>query len=214
MLINCLVVWSKPFIVRDVAWTRPVIHRHDKPWCLRPPPNPAGGLNIFRAGFRLPVDHHQPQPVDVDAHGNHIRRQQNIDGLRLTGGNFQLFENLWNLRGSNSARQFTVFILDFSRLPTAPFGKIFYALDDVVFNQPERTTEFAQAVKVADQCGIGICNARSVLSKLLTGYLQQNSINTHQGAFHTSSRSANAEIISAGSLRDRLSLSEEGVACM
>lgn len=78
MCIEGVVVVLKGLKMGQIAGPRPVIDRAHQPWAAGRAPHAAGRLDILGGGFGLPSHHHQPQPFDIDSHGDHIGGQNHI----------------------------------------------------------------------------------------------------------------------------------------
>src|SRR5262249_45059855 len=76
---------AESFVVADGAGTGPVGNGDDEAGRLAA--DPACGLDVLGRGLRLSVHDHESEAVDVDADGDHVAREKDIDripaGLRL-----------------------------------------------------------------------------------------------------------------------------------
>ena len=74
-----LVVVAEALVVRTVPRLVDVEQRDDETGLFGIATHAAGGLNVLRVGLGLPVDHHQAEPGNVKAHGDHVGRQRAVD---------------------------------------------------------------------------------------------------------------------------------------
>ena len=69
----------KSLVVRPVAGLVDVEQRHHQARPLGVAADAAGRLDVLGAGLRLTEHDHQPQPRDVQTHGNHVGGDGHID---------------------------------------------------------------------------------------------------------------------------------------
>ena len=65
------------FVVGEISCSHPVEHRDYEARMLAS--HTASRLNILGRCFGLTGHHHEPEPIDIDAHRNHVRCEKNID---------------------------------------------------------------------------------------------------------------------------------------
>ena len=76
-----LVVVPEAFVVGTVARLVDVEERHDKPRPLVVSADAARGLDVLGVRLRLAEDDHQPEPRDVEADRDHVRRDGAVHAL-------------------------------------------------------------------------------------------------------------------------------------
>ena len=77
VLVEARVVVLEALVVREVARARPVVDRADD--AGRCATDTARRLDVLGRRLRLAGDDHQAEPPDVDADGDHVRREQDVD---------------------------------------------------------------------------------------------------------------------------------------
>ena len=77
VLIEVSVVVLKRLVVGAFARSRPGEHGANQ--TREGAPHAAGGLDAFRCALGLAIDRHQPLPIHVDPHRQHVGRQHHID---------------------------------------------------------------------------------------------------------------------------------------
>jgi len=80
VLVEGGVVVLEGLVVRQVPRPGPVVDRAHDAWSRPLTTDPAGGLDVLARSLRLSGDDHQAQPLDVDAHRHHVRRQEHVYG--------------------------------------------------------------------------------------------------------------------------------------
>ena len=69
----------EPFVMRSVTRPVHVEERHDQTGPILVTTDAARGLDVFGRGLRLTENHHQPKPRDVEADGDHVRGESDVD---------------------------------------------------------------------------------------------------------------------------------------
>ena len=133
------------------------------------PSHTAGRLNVFGRRFWLPLNDHQPEPGDVQANGDHVCGERDIDcvsgtraELRLEGllrfrhlvrgyarGQFQQFLNL-------SIGKWTVLGIEPPALGSVTPG----AVSHFILDNPARAAELTQRIEIAKRRHIRIAGVR------------------------------------------------------
>ncbi|MNZ97638.1 hypothetical protein D3C78_1168870 [compost metagenome] len=68
-------------VMREIPWSSPSEDGTDKPGKLTP--YTTGRLDVFRRPFRLTIDGHDAQSIDVDTDRQHVGRQHDVDSTRI-----------------------------------------------------------------------------------------------------------------------------------
>ena len=107
-----LVIDLEAFIVGAVARLVDVVDRDHQARAVLVAAHAAGGLDVLRAGFRLPEDDHQAKPRDVEADRDHIGGDGDMHRFVLTKGQRQAALGFRHSRRALAAGQFDGFVID------------------------------------------------------------------------------------------------------
>src|SRR5699024_5231837 len=96
--------------------------------------HPASSLDVFGARWWLPHHRHEAEPVQIEADGDHVRGQANIEGFAFGGeSTIEELESLGHLAARAPAREFLRPRVDHSRrLEAAPSCKQAQALPHII----------------------------------------------------------------------------------
>ena len=135
-------------VVRAVPGSRRVEHGDHQPGVSAA--DPARGLDVLGGRLRLAHHGHEAEPVDVDADGDHVGREDDIEGLRIWMPDIHPAQVVGDVTRWLPAGQLDA-MLDLPPVACVPAAEELEAVIDVVLDLHPGTAEDAQAVEVADQ---------------------------------------------------------------
>ena len=107
-----LVIDLEALIVGAVARLMDVVDRYHQTGAVLVAAYAARGLDVLRARFRLPENHHQAQPRNVEAHRDHIGSDRDMYSFVLPKRQRQATLGLRHPRRALAAGQFDRFVID------------------------------------------------------------------------------------------------------
>ena len=218
-----LVVVAEPLVVGAVPGLVCIQQGDHQPRPLIVPPHPAGGLDVLGMGLRLALNHYQPQPGNVQAHGDHVGGDGAIDPLLLVEGAFQPLPRFGHLVGGDAGGQLQHLGKGAAVPEQAPrfadalaLAVLLEGVLHLLLQNAPGAAEFAQAVEVAEHGHVRV--GRVVLVLVPAGFPKGPLRRAHQrqpdlahDQFGAASRGGDAEIAASRRLLQRLGAGKERI---
>ena len=216
-------VVAEPLVVGAVPGLVCVQQGDHQPRPLIVPPHPAGGLDVLGMGLRLALNHHQPQPRNVQAHGDHVGGDGAIDPLLLVEGAFQPLPRFGHLVGGDAGGQLQHLGKGAAVLEQAPrfadalaLAVLLEGVLHLLLQNAPGAAEFAQAVEVAEHGHVRVGGV--VLVLVPAGFPKGPLRRAHQrqpdlahDQFGAASRGGDAEIAAPRGFLQRQGEGKEGI---
>ena len=152
----------------------PVVHRDDETGMHAA--DAARRLDVLGRRLRLPVDDHEAEAIDVDAHREHVRREQDVDRIRSTcpleERAVELLEPVCDVVAPRPAGELLP-LEDPPLRPVAASSQHPEAGGDVVVDEADDAAQLPQGVEVTDQGHVRVGHVGGIVLELEPGSAEQ-----------------------------------------